>query len=56
MDSLYHDGLGALEREDWTRAVLSFEKLQTLQPAYRDVRYQRARAWEKLRFTKPLCT
>jgi tetratricopeptide (TPR) repeat protein len=49
IDSLYHDGLGALERKDWTRAVLSFENLQTLQPDYLDIRYQRALAWKKLR-------
>lgn len=49
LDSLYFDGLAALEQNNSTRAVLSFEKLQTLQPDYRDARYQRARAWAKLK-------
>lgn len=48
-DSLYRDGLDAVKREDWTRAVLSFENLQTLQLDYLDVHHQRALAWKKLK-------
>ncbi len=48
LDSLYKDGLRAAERADWVQAMASFEKLKLLQPNYRDVAGQLARAWEKL--------
>lgn len=48
-DSLYHDGMAALAREDWTNAVVNFEKLQWLQPGYRGLDIQREHAWEKLK-------
>ncbi|MDZ7291530.1 MAG: hypothetical protein ONB44_23170 [candidate division KSB1 bacterium] len=37
VDSLYQSGLAALEQHDWLQAVISFEKIQVLQPNYRDV-------------------
>jgi len=48
LDSLYKDGRRAAERAEWVKAIASFEKLKLLQPNYRDVDDQRARAWEKL--------
>ncbi len=48
-DSLYRDGLAAVERNDWTNAVGSFESLLTLEPGYRDAETQCALAWEKLK-------
>jgi tetratricopeptide (TPR) repeat protein len=47
-DSLYRDGLAALERADWAYAVVSFEKLQSVAADYHDAGSHRARAWEKL--------
>jgi Tfp pilus assembly protein PilF len=46
---LYRDGLAALEKNDWPNAVVHFESLQALEPGYRDVQAQRARAWKKLK-------
>jgi len=48
LDSLYKEGMRATERADWVKAMVSFEKLKLLQPNYRDVAGQLARAWEKL--------
>lgn len=48
-DSLYQDGMAAFAREDWTNAVVNFEKLHWLQPGYRNLDIQRERAWEKLK-------
>lgn len=36
VDSLYQEALAAFEKEDWTQAVVSFEKIQLLQPGYLD--------------------
>ena len=36
-DSLYRDGMTAFQKEDWLRAVVSFEKLNLVLPDYRDV-------------------
>ena len=48
LDSLYRDGKSAAESADWVKAIASFEKLKLLQPNYRDVAGELARAWEKL--------
>ena len=37
LDSLYQGGLAAEQKGDWIKAVVAFEKLQVLQPDYRDV-------------------
>ncbi len=36
-DSLYRNALMALETKDWMQAIVTLEKLQLLQPHYRDV-------------------
>ncbi|MDZ7266818.1 MAG: tetratricopeptide repeat protein [candidate division KSB1 bacterium] len=36
LDSLYQAGLAAFAQKDWMQAVINFEKLQLLQPNYRD--------------------
>jgi len=36
-DSLYQSALAAMAKADWLQAVVTLEKLQSLQPAYRDV-------------------
>jgi hypothetical protein len=51
-DSLYRAGMAALENENWTQAVLSFENLQTLQSDYLDVHQQNALAWKKLKASR----
>lgn len=37
IDSLYRIGMAAQEKQDWVQAVVAFEKVQVLQPSYRDV-------------------
>jgi tetratricopeptide (TPR) repeat protein len=37
LDSLYHHGVAAQEQQDWLQAVVAYEKVQLLQPSYRDV-------------------
>ncbi len=37
VDSLYREGLEAFGKEDWMRAVVTLEKLQLVQPNYREV-------------------
>jgi len=37
LDSLYQDALAAAEKGNWMQAVVTLEKLQLLQPNYRDV-------------------
>ncbi len=37
LDSLYQQALAAVDHQDWLAAVVAFEKLQILQPNYRDV-------------------
>ncbi|GEM_PF-1763541 len=47
-DSLYRDGLAAFQKEDWLRAVISFEKLHLVQPEYRDAGNYLAQARENI--------
>lgn len=37
IDSLYHIGVAAQEKKEWLNGVVAFEKVQVLQPNYRDV-------------------
>lgn len=37
LDSLYHLGVASQEKRDWLQAVVAYEKVQLLQPSYRDV-------------------
>jgi len=37
LDSLYQSALASLQKEDWLQAMVTLEKLQLLQPTYRDV-------------------
>jgi tetratricopeptide (TPR) repeat protein len=37
LESLYQEALAAMDKEDWMQAVVTLEKLQLLQPDYRDV-------------------
>ena len=37
VDSLYQAGLAAFESNDWMQALVAFEKVQLLQPNYRDI-------------------
>lgn len=47
-DSLYRDGLAAFQKEDWLRAVISFEKLHLVQPDYRDANNYLVQARENI--------
>jgi tetratricopeptide (TPR) repeat protein len=48
VDSLYQDAMRAFAHEDWLQAVIAFEKIQVLQPNYRDVIDRLAQARAKL--------
>jgi tetratricopeptide (TPR) repeat protein len=37
VDSLYQEALSSMDKEDWVQAVVALEKIQLLQPNYRDV-------------------
>ncbi len=37
LDSIYQAALAAVEKKDWMQARMAFEKIQILQPGYRDV-------------------
>lgn len=44
LDSLYQEALAAIDKQDWTRAVVALEELHILQPNYRDVVHRLAEA------------
>lgn len=52
LDSLYQEALAALAKEDWMQAVFAFEKIQLLQPGYRDVADRLRHARERVRQAK----
>ena len=52
LDSLYREGMAAGARADWKLAVANFEKLQLLQPNYRDAASQLERAWKNIGSTQ----
>jgi len=52
LDSLYQEALIFQEKADWMQAVVAFEKIQLLQPDYRDVAGRLAQARMNLNLTK----
>jgi len=52
VDSIYQAGLTAFERKDWMPALVAFEKVQLLQPNYRDIVDRLAEARARLETAK----
>jgi tetratricopeptide (TPR) repeat protein len=48
LDAFYAEAMAAVEKEDWTQAVIALEKLQLLQPDYRDVSSHLVKARQRL--------
>jgi tetratricopeptide (TPR) repeat protein len=53
LDSLYREGADAFDRADWKYAIANFEKLQLLQPNYRDAAGRLERAWKNIGSIQP---
>jgi len=52
VDSIYQAGVTAFERKDWMPALVAFEKVQLLQPNYRDIVDRLAEARARIEMAK----